>query len=158
MSEAIVEKPDPSNLILLFSSDGLFFMYNQPMAISLETQEIIFAFAVDNKDNFESWGKYELDELQDAFAEYSRIPEEEIDSKAGKRIEKRIRELESGKDQVKELRHEEELAAQQSEDNNDEVEDKPEPQKEIPKQNKQVIIAGITTAIFIVLLVLYYLV
>jgi len=36
--------------------------YTHPMAISLETQEIIFAFAADNKDNFENWGKYELDE------------------------------------------------------------------------------------------------
>lgn len=129
-------------------------MYNHPMAISLETQEIIFAFAVDNKGNYESWGKYELDELQDAFAEFSRIPEEEIDSKAGKRIEKRIKELESGKDQVKELRHEEEIATQQSEDN--EAEDKPEPQNEVPKQNKQTIIAGVTAAIIIVLLGLYY--
>jgi len=131
-------------------------MYNHPMTISFETQEIIFAFAVDNKDNYESWGKYQLDELQDAYAEFSKIPEEEIDSKAGKRIEKRIKELESGKDQVKERRHEEEIAAQQSEDSDDEVEDKSKPQNEVPKQNKQIIIAAITAAVIIVLLGLYY--
>jgi len=60
--------------------------YTHPMAISLETQEIIFAFAADNKDNFESWGKYELDELQDAYAE---MPDEERESKTGQRIKAR---------------------------------------------------------------------
>ncbi|MFT5425673.1 MAG: hypothetical protein ACI9ZT_000605 [Gammaproteobacteria bacterium] len=69
------------------------------MAASLETQEIIFAFAADNKDNIESWGKYKLDELEKAYAE---LPEEEINSKTGHRIKERIAELASGHDQVKE--------------------------------------------------------
>ena len=121
------------------------------MEISLETQEIIFAFAIDNKDNYESWGKYELDELQDAYAE---MPEEDRDSSAGKRIKDRIKELESGKDQVKELRQEEEISAQQSDDN--EQEEKPEPQSEVSKQNTPIIIGGIIVAIIILLLGLYF--
>ena len=42
------------------------------MPVSLETQEIMIAFAIDNKDNYASWGKYELDELQFA---YDEMPE-----------------------------------------------------------------------------------
>jgi len=136
-------------------------MYNHPMAISLETQEIIFAFAADNKDNYESWGKYELDELQDAIA---GMPEEDRDSTAGQRVKDRIKELESGHDQVQELRQEEEekekLAEQQSEDSKqkDTPEPQPEPQhakSEAPEQNTPIIIGGIIVAI-IVLLSAYY--
>jgi len=39
-------------------------MYNYLMPTSLETQEIMVAFAIDNKDNVDSWGKYILEELQ----------------------------------------------------------------------------------------------
>ncbi|RKZ43626.1 MAG: hypothetical protein DRQ58_12385 [Gammaproteobacteria bacterium] len=149
------------------------------MAISLETQEIIFAFAADNKDNFESWGKYELDELQDAYAE---MPDEERESKTGQRIKARIEELESGEDQVQELRHEEEekenLAEQQSEETEQEVksepqpkteqktrpENKPEPQaepqaaeSEAPKQKTPIIIAGIIIGVVILMSVVYFL-
>ena len=142
------------------------------MAISLETQEIIFAFTADNKDNFESWGKYELDELQDAYAE---MPGEERDSKTGQRIKARIEELESGEDQVQELRHEEEekLEEQQSKDTEQEMvpeprpetgsgtkpETKPEPQSEseAPKQKTPIIIAGIIIGVVILMSVIYFL-
>jgi len=133
------------------------------MAISLETQEIIFAFEADNKDNFESWGKYELDELQDAYAEFSKIPEEERDSSVEKRIEERIEELESGKDQVQELRHEEEekekIAEQQSEATTQEKisEPQPEPETEAPKQKTPIIIGGIIIGVVILMLVVYFL-
>ncbi len=89
-------------------------MYNHPMAISLETQEIIFAFVADNKDNYESWGKYELDELQDAYAD---MPEEDRDSSTGQRIKERIEELESGKDQVQELLCQNDLAIKKGTNN-----------------------------------------
>ncbi len=131
------------------------------MAISMETQEIIFAFEADNKDNFESWGKYELDELQDAYAEFSKIPEEERDSSAEKRIEERIKELESGHDQVQELRQEEEekekLAEQQSEDSKQK--DTPEPQhakSEASEQNTPIIMGGIIVSIIVLLLGYYF--
>jgi len=137
------------------------------MAISMETQEIIFAFASDNKDNFESWGKYELDELQDAYAEFSKIPEEERDSSAEKRIEDRIKELESGEDQVQELRHEEEekekIAEQQSEATTQEKiseaqpEAQPEPETEASKQKTPIIIGGIIIGVVILMLVVYFL-
>ncbi len=140
------------------------------MAISLETQEIIFAFAADNKDNFESWGKYELDELQDAYAE---MPDEERESKTGQRIKARIEELESGEDQVQELRHEEEerekLAEQQSEATTQEVKSEPQPktrtetkaepqsESEAPKQKTPIIIAGIIIGVVILMSVVYLL-
>jgi hypothetical protein len=142
------------------------------MAISLETQEIIFAFAADNKDNFESWGKYELDELQDA---YTEMPDEERESKTGQRIKARIEELESGEDQVQELRHEEEekLEEQQSKDTEQEMvpeprpetgsgtkpETKPEPQSEseAPKQKTPILIAGIIIGVVILMSVVYFL-
>ncbi len=137
-------------------------MYNHPMAISLETQEIIFAFEADNKDNFESWGKYELDELQDAYAEMSG---EDRESKTGQRIKDRIEELESGKDQVQELRQEEEekekLAEQQSEDTEQEEtpeiqpEPQPESETEAPKPKTPIIIAGIIIGVVILMLVVY---
>ena len=127
-------------------------MYNHPMAMSLETQEIIFAFAADNKDNYESWGKYELDELQDAYAE---MPEEERSSSTGKRIKDRIKELESGKDQVQELRQEEEeISEEQSEDN--EQEETPEHRSEESKQKTPIIIGGIIIGVVILLLVIYF--
>jgi len=137
-------------------------MYNHPMAISLETQEIIFAFAADNKDNYESWGKYELDELQDAIAD---MPEEDRDSPAGQRVKDRIKELESGHDQVQELRQEEEekeaLAEQQSEDTEQEVipEPQPKPQSEeteAAKPKTPMIMGGIILGIIILLLGLYF--
>jgi hypothetical protein len=140
------------------------------MAISLETQEIIFAFAADNKDNFESWGKYELDELQDAYAE---MPDEERESKTGQRIKARIEELESGEDQVEELRHEEEekekLAEQQSEATTQNVKSEPQPktrpgtkaapqsESEAPKQKTPIIIAGIIIGVVILMSVVYFL-
>ena len=133
------------------------------MAISLETQEIIFAFSADNKDNFESWGKYELDELQDAYAE---MPDEERESKAGQRIKARIEELESGEDQVQELRHEEEerekLAEQQSEATTQEEKSEPRPEtktaeSEAPKQKTPIIIAGIIIGVIILMLAVYFL-
>ena len=139
-------------------------MYNHPMAISLETQEIIFAFEADNQDNYESWGKYELDELQDAYAE---MPEEDKDSSAGQRIKDRIEELESGKDQVQELRQEEEekekIAEQQSEATTQEKisepqpEPQPEPETEAPKQKTPIIIGGIIIGVVILMLVVYFL-
>jgi len=138
-------------------------MYNRPMSISLETQEIIFAFEADNKDNFESWGKYELDELQDAYAE---MPGEDRDSSTGQRIKERIEELESGKDQVQELRQEEEekerISEQQSEDIEQEIipEPQPEPQikkTETPEQKTPIIIAGIIIGVVILMLVVYFL-
>ena len=61
------------------------------MSISLETQEIMIAFAIDNKDNRESWGKYDLIELQDAYAD---MPEDDKVSTTGQRIKDRIDELE----------------------------------------------------------------
>ena len=121
------------------------------MAISLETQEILFAFEADNKDNYESWGKYELDELQDAYAE---LPEEDKASTTGQRIKERIEELESGKDQVQELRHEEEVAEQQGEDiEQEEISEPqpiPQPETELeesgaPKQKTPTIITVIIT-------------
>ena len=144
------------------------------MAISLETQEIIFAFSADNKDNFESWGKYELDELQDAYAE---MPDEERESKTGQRIKARIEELESGEDQVEELRHEEEerekLAEQESEATTQNVKSEPQQETkqktrsdtkaapksetEAPKQKTPIIIAGIIIGVVILMSVVYFL-
>ena len=129
------------------------------MAISLETQEIIFAFAADNKGNFESWGKYELDELQDAIAD---MPDEDRDSSAGQRVKDRIKELESGHDQVQELRHEEEaLAEQLNEDIEQENAPKPQPEtqrteSEKTKPKTPMIMAGIIIGIVIMLLLLYF--
>lgn len=133
------------------------------MAISLETQEILFAFEADNKDNYESWGKYELDELQDAYAD---IPEEDKTSTTGQRIKERIEELESGKDQVQELRHEEEVAEQQSEDIEQEEISEPQSisqpetrleESEAPKQKTPIIIAGIIIGVVVLMLVVYFL-
>lgn len=81
------------------------------MSISLETQEIMIAFAIDNKDNRESWGKYDLIELKDAYAD---MPEDDKVSTTGQRIKDRIDELEKVEVEVKNDRPEE--AADQSED------------------------------------------
>jgi hypothetical protein len=131
------------------------------MPISLETQEIIFAFAADNKDNLESWGKYELDELQDAYAE---LPEEEIASTTGQRIKDRIEELESGHDQVKEAREEvlpdNPLDGGLSEKETQEIPimpSIPETKTEEPKQKTPIIIAGIIIGVVILTLVVYFL-
>lgn len=113
------------------------------MAISLETQEIMVAFAIDNKDNVDSWGKYALEELQDA---YSDMPENDRASTTGQRIKHRIDELENPpedkvKDEVK-----------------DNVQnDKPEQQSHDNKPGNQIIIGGIITGVIILLLVIYFL-
>lgn len=116
----------------------------------------MIAFAIENKDNFESWGKYELDELQDAYAE---MPEADRASAAGQRIKQRMDELESGKDRVEELRQEE-AAEYQGEDIEVEettAEPAPEPaakQAETPKNNTPLIVGGILIVVIILLLVL----
>ena len=74
------------------------------MPVSLETQEIMIAFAIDNKDNYASWGKYELDELQFA---YDEMPEADRASTTGQRIKERIDELASGKDHLQDIKQEE---------------------------------------------------
>ncbi len=61
------------------------------MPISLETQEIMIAFAIDNEDNLDSWGKYDLEELKDA---YTDMPEDDKASTTGQRIKDRVEELE----------------------------------------------------------------
>ena len=61
------------------------------MPTSLETQEIMIAFAIDNKDNLDSWGKYDLEELKDA---YTDMPEDDKASTTGQRIKDRVEELE----------------------------------------------------------------
>ena len=112
-------------------------MYNYLMAISLETQEIMVAFAIDNKDNVASWGKYSLEELQDAYAE---MPGSDRASTTGKRIKHRIEELENVvEDEVKDIVQNVE-PVQQSHDN---------------KQRKPIIIAGIIIGIIIVLSGIY---
>ncbi len=74
------------------------------MSISLETQEIMIAFAIDNKDNRESWGKYDLIELKDAYAD---MPEDDKVSTTGQRIKDRIDDLEKVEVEVKNDRPEE---------------------------------------------------
>ncbi len=61
------------------------------MPTSLETQEIMIAFAIDNEDNLDSWGKYDLEELKDA---YTDMPEDDKASTTGQRIKDRVEELE----------------------------------------------------------------
>ena len=114
-------------------------MYNYLMPTSLETQEIMVAFAIDNKDNVDSWGKYILEELQDAYAD---MPEDDRASTTGQRILNRIEELENvvEKDEVKDDRQNE----------------KPEQQSHDNKQRKQVIIGGIIVGFIILLLALYF--
>lgn len=83
------------------------------MSISLETQEIMIAFAIDNKDNRESWGKYDLIELKDAYAD---MPEDDKVSTTGQRIKDRIDELEKVEVEVEVKNDRPEEAADQSED------------------------------------------
>ena len=109
------------------------------MAISLETQEILIAFADENKGNHQSWGKYELDELQDAYAEISA---EEKASTTGQRIKERIDELETGKDHLEEIKQEESSAIAPedvplqelfSEDQNDNTDEQVTPLAQTPE-------------------------
>lgn len=115
------------------------------MAISLETQEIMVAFAIDNKDNVDSWGKYMLEELQDAYAD---MPEGDRASTTGKRILNRIKELENvvEKDNVGDDKQNEEPG--QPEQTEQPVHDN--------KQRKQIIIGGIITGVIILLLAIYF--
>jgi len=113
-------------------------MYNYRMPISLETQEIMVAFAIDNKDNLDSWGKYILEELQDAYAD---MPEIDRASTTGQRIKHRIEELENvEEDKVKDDRQNE----------------KPEQRSHDNKQRKQIIIGGIIVGFIILLLGIYF--
>ena len=66
-------------------------MYNYLMPTSLETQEIMIAFEIGNKDNRDSWGKYVLEELKDAYTDMS---EDDRESTTGQRIIDRIEKLE----------------------------------------------------------------
>ncbi len=114
-------------------------MYNYLMPTSLETQEIMVAFAIDNKDNVDSWGKYILEELQDAYAEMS---EDDRASTTGQRILNRIEELENvvEKDEVKD----------------DKLNEKPEQRSHDNKQRKQVIIGGIIVGIILLLAIYFF--
>lgn len=110
------------------------------MPTSLETQEIMVAFAIDNKDNLDSWGKYILEELQDAYAD---MPESDRASTTGQRIKHRIEELENvnvEEDKVKDDRQNE-VPEEQSHDN---------------KQRKKIIIGGIIVGFIILLLGIYF--
>lgn len=118
-------------------------MYNYLMAMSLETQEIMVAFAIDNKDNVDSWGKYALEELQDAYAD---MEESDRASTTGKRIKHRIEELENPV---------EEKVKNEVKDNGQN--EKPEQQGHGNKQKQQIIIAGIIIGIIIVLSGIYLL-
>ena len=113
------------------------------MPTSLETQEIMVAFAIDNKDNLDSWGKYILEELQDAYAD---MPEDDRASTAGQRILNRIEELENAveKDEVKD------------EVKDDRKNEKPEQRSHDNKKRKQVIIGGIIVGFIILLLGIYF--
>ncbi|MCZ6554509.1 MAG: hypothetical protein O6759_00135 [Candidatus Dadabacteria bacterium] len=51
----------------------------------------MIAFAIDNEDNLDSWGKYDLEELKDA---YTDMPEDDKASTTGQRIKDRVEELE----------------------------------------------------------------
>ena len=97
------------------------------------------AFAIDNKDNVDSWGKYMLEELQDAYAD---MPESDRASTTGQRILNRIKELENvvEKENVED-ESQNELSGHQSHDN---------------KQTKPIIIAGIIIGIVILLSGIYF--
>ena len=110
-------------------------MYNYLMPTSLETQEIMVAFVIGNKDNFDSWGKYSLIELKDAYADMSEVDRA---STTGQRIRNRINEIEA--DKVNDGRQKE-IAEQRSHDN---------------KQRKQIIIGGIIVSFIILLLGIYF--
>ena len=106
--------------------------YNHLMSISLETQEIMIAFAIDNKDNRESWGKYDLIELKDAYAD---MPEDDKVSTTGQRIKDRIDELE--KVEVK----------------NDQPEETADQRKDDPNVRNQRILIGFGLAILVGLII-----
>lgn len=96
------------------------------------------AFAIDNKDNLESWGKYTLEELQDAYAD---MPESDRASTTGKRIKHRIEELENAEeDKVKD----------------DSKNEKPEQQSHDNKKGKLIIIGGIIAGFIILLIGIYF--
>ena len=105
-------------------------MYNYRMPTSLETQEIMIAFAIDNKDNRDSWGKYELEELEDA---YTDMPEDDKASTTGQRIKDRIDELEKVDVDVKVK--------------NDRPEEEAEQRKDDSKIRKQRLLIGLGLAI-----------
>ena len=109
------------------------------MPKSIETQEIMFAFAIDNKDNVDSWSKYVLEELQDAYTEMS---EDDRASTTGQRIINRIKELENvpDKDEVKD----------------DSQNDEPERRSQNINQRKRVIIGGIIAGFIILLFGVYF--
>ena len=111
------------------------------MAISLETQEIMVAFAIDNKDNIDSWAKYTLEELQDAYADMSGS---DRSSTTGQRIKHRIEELENvEEDKVKDDRQNEQLE-QTEQPGHDTI------------QRKQIIIGGIIIGFIILLSAIYF--
>ena len=110
--------------------------------MSLETQEIMVAFAIDNKDNVASWGKYALEELQDAYAD---MEESDRTSTTGKRIKHRIEELENP---------EEEKVKDEVKDNGQN--ENPEQQSHDNKPEKQIIIGGIVVVIIVLLLGIYF--
>ena len=110
------------------------------MTTSLETQEIMVAFAIENKDNRDSWGKYILEELQDA---YDDMSESDRASTTGQRIKHRIEELENG--DVKEDKV-----------TDDSQSKKPEQQGHDNKQRKRVIIGGIIAGFIILLSGIYF--
>jgi hypothetical protein len=110
------------------------------MPISLETQEIMVAFAIENKDNRDSWGKYILEELQDA---YSEMPESDRASTTGQRIKHRIEELENV------------VEVEEGKVSDDRQNEKPAQQSHDNKQRKQVIIGGIIVGFIILLLGIY---
>jgi len=112
------------------------------MPISLETQEIMVAFAIENKDNRDSWGKYILEELQDAYAE---MPESDRASTTGQRIKHRIEELKNVNvkvDEVKKVKVDTQY-------------EKPAQQSHANKPGKKIIIGGIIVCLIILLLGIY---
>ena len=115
----------------------------------------MIAFAIENKDNYQGWGKYELDELQFAYAE---ISEEDRASSTGQRIKERIAELESGKDHLEDVKQE--VAA---DDPRVDIEQSEPPEPAEPTEqpaeesnnNTPYLIGGIIIAVIIVCLALY---
>lgn len=104
------------------------------MPISLETQEIMIAFAIDNKDNRESWSKYDLIELKDAYAD---MPEDDKVSTTGQRIKDRIDDLEKVEVEVK----------------NDRPEETADQRKDDPNVRNQRILIGFGLAILVGLII-----
>lgn len=118
----------------------------------------MIAFAIDNKDNYASWGKYELDELQFA---YDEISEAEKASTTGRRIKERIDELASGKDHLEETIPEEASEhplddTAQEEPTEQQIEQSTEQPSQESKNNTPYIIGGIVIVVIIVLLALYF--